>query len=293
MPKPYDVTTKDLLRRDPPSWLAYLGLGVAGPIEVVDADLSTVPAEGDRVYRIRGRSAHLVHVEMQSHPDPRLPRRLWRYNAMLDLKYDLRVRSIALLLRAAADSKHLTELLEIRSPDREPIATFHYRVIRAWEHPVEPLLTGPLATLPMAPIADVPVADLPEILEQIGARLAAEAPPTEAARMMSSTLILAGMRLDINLLKVMRGRLRTMNILKDSSYYQILLEEGKELGERTGERKGIRKTIYRLGRIRFGRLPRATRALIEAIDDLERLEALSERVLTASSWDDLLAVPKS
>jgi len=50
--------------------------------------------------------------------------------------------------------------------------------------------------------------------------------------------------------------------------------------------------LIRQGRIRFGRLPKATRATIEAIDDLNRLEHVAERILTATSWDDLLAGPK-
>jgi predicted transposase YdaD len=90
----------------------------------------------------------------------------------------------------------------------------------------------------------------------------------------------------------LRGRLRTMNILKDSSFYQVLLKEGREVGLREGEMKGVRKSIFRQGRIRFGRLPRTTRAAIDAIDDPDRLERHSERVLTATSWDDLLATKK-
>ncbi len=108
MPKPYDVTTKDLLQRDPPSWMAYFRLSAGGPIEAIAADVSTVPAETDQVYRVGGRGPHLVHIEMQSHRDSKLARRLWRYNALLDLKYDLRVRSIAVLLRPEADSRKLT-----------------------------------------------------------------------------------------------------------------------------------------------------------------------------------------
>ena len=106
---------------------------------------------------------------------------------------------------------------------------------------------------------------------------------------MTSALTLAGMRLDFDVVEAMRGRLRTMNILKDSSFYQVLLKEGREKGLQKGRIKGLRKTPIRLGRIRFGRLPKATRAAIEAIDDLDRLERLSERILTATSWDDLLA----
>ena len=144
----------------------------------------------------------------------------------------------------------------------------------------------------MAPLADVPVQDLPRILEQIDSRLAAEAPPAEAARMMASTLTLAGMRLDPNVIDALERRLRTMNLLRDSSYYQVLQKRGREEAEKLGEIKGARKLLIRQGRIRFGRLDKATRAAIEAIDDLERLERLSERLLTATNWSDLLAESK-
>ncbi len=294
MRKRYDPTTKDILYRDPPAWMSYMQLSAAGrPIEVIDADLSTVPSEADRVYRVGGPHPYLVHVEMQSRHDSRLARRLWRYNALLDLKYHLRVMSVALLLRREAGSRKLNGSLNLSLPGGEPVVSFRYRVVRAWEHPVAPILAGPLATLPMAALADVSSDDLPDVLENIDSRLAAEAPPSEAVRIMASTLILAGMRLTPDDVDTLRRRLRTMNILKDSSFYQVLLKEGKELGLeeglRLGQLKEARKLLIRLGRARFGRLPNPTRAVIEGIDDLERLEQLSERILTATSWDDLLA----
>jgi hypothetical protein len=76
--------------------------------------------------------------------------------------------------------------------------------------------------------------------------------------------------------------------LEDSSFYQVLLKEGREEGRKQGEISGARKLLIRQGRIRFGRLDEATRAAIEAIDDLERL---GERLLSTSSWSDLLAEP--
>jgi predicted transposase YdaD len=109
---------------------------------------------------------------------------------------------------------------------------------------------------------------------------------------MASALTLAGMRLDFDVVEALEGRLRTMNILRDSSFYQFLLKEGMEKGEQKGEIKGARNLLIRLGRIRFGRLPRATRAAIEAIDDLDQLERLAERILTATSWDDLMVEQK-
>jgi predicted transposase YdaD len=80
-----------------------------------------------------------------------------------------------------------------------------------------------------------------------------------------------------------------MNILKDSSFYQVLLKEGMEKGEVLGQIKGARRLLIRQGRLRFGCLSKSTRARLEAIHDMERLDHLSERVLTATSWDDLLA----
>jgi hypothetical protein len=241
--KPYDVTTKDFLKRDPPSWMDYLHLNPGGPIQSIDTDVSTISAQVDQVYRVMGRRSHLIHVEMQSHRDSRLARRLWRYNALLDLKYDLRVRSVALLLRPEADSKKLTGVLELRLPNKDRVVTFNYGVVRAWEQPVEPILTGPLATLPMATLADVPLADLPHLLERIDSRLAGEAPPPEAARIMTSALTLVGMRLDADLVETLKRRLRTMNILKDSSFYQVLLKEGMEKGEILGQIKGARRLL--------------------------------------------------
>ena len=83
-----------------------------------------------------------------------------------------------------------------------------------------------------------------------------------------------------------------MNLLKDSSFSQVLQKWANEAREKHGEIKGARRILLHQGRIRFGRLPKATRAAIEAIDDLERLERLSERLFTATSWAELIAEPE-
>ncbi len=45
-------------------------------------------------------------------------------------------------------------------PDEVPYNVFRYRVIRVWQLPPDPLLTGGLGTLPLAPISAVTVGDL-------------------------------------------------------------------------------------------------------------------------------------
>ena len=89
--------------------------------------------------------------------------------------------------------------------------------------------------------------------------------------MTRSALTLAEMGVNLDIIDVLRGTLHTMNFLEDSSFYQLMLKEGREVGLRKGEIKGARELLIRVGRIRFGRLPKAIRAAIEAIDDLDRL----------------------
>ena len=287
-PKKIDTTTRELLADDPPAWINYFGLYVLGSIQVMDSNVASTAAETDQVYRVAKPRPHLIHIEMQARWDNTLPRRLWRYNALLDLKYDFRVRSVVLLLRPTADSKQLTGVLDLRLPDGDRIVEFHYSVVRAWQQPVKPLLTGPLATLPMATLADVPVADLPDILHQIDSRLMAETSPGNAAIMMVRTLFLAGMRMDQEQVKVLKRRLRAMNILKESSFSRPYFEEGEKVGEKRGGIAVAKKIVIDLGQERFGRLNKATRAKIESIDDLERLEALIKKALKVASWADLL-----
>src|SRR5262245_45097308 len=49
-----------------------------------------------------------------------------------------------------------------------------------------------------------------------------------------------------------------------------------------------RKIVLRLGRKRFGPASPDTISALEAIEDPEELEALTERVLDVSRWDELL-----
>jgi hypothetical protein len=85
---------------------------------------------------------------------------------------------------------------------------------------------------------------------------------------------------------------RTEFDIRDSSFYQVLLKEGSEIEMRLGRIEAAKSIIIRLGLIGFGPLPKATRAAVEATDDLRRLERLCIRILTATSWDDLLADQK-
>jgi hypothetical protein len=130
MPKPFDATTRYLLEAHPDAWPRYFGLPSAWPVGVINADLSTITAEADKVLRIGVPEPWLLHVELQSSCDRLLPRRLLRYNVLLDVRHDLPVRSVAVLLRPEADGPNLTGILQRQPPGEDVHLEFRYQVVR-------------------------------------------------------------------------------------------------------------------------------------------------------------------
>jgi hypothetical protein len=69
-------------------------------------------------------------------------------------------------------------------------------------------------------------------------------------------------------------------------------EEGLSEGLAKGQRAGLLRTILSLGQQRFGKAAsRKQKAQLEGIDDLARLERISDRLLQVTTWADLLATP--
>ena len=85
----------------------------------------------------------------------------------------------------------------------------------------------------------------------------------------------------IHQLRLLEG----IQTMRESTTYQAILREGRITGEQ--------QLLLRLGTKRFGEPDATTVAAIEAIQDIDRLEALGERILDPGvrDWDDLLRTP--
>ena len=56
--------------------------------------------------------------------------------------------------------------------------------------------------------------------------------------------------------------------------------------------EALREAVLRLGRQRFGKVAgRKQKTLLNAVTDVARLERILDRILAATSWEDLLATP--
>jgi predicted transposase YdaD len=287
VPKPFDATTKHLVEARPAAWLEYAGLPRAD-VDVIDADLSTVTADADRVLRVNAPAPWLAHLEFQAGYDRDLGERTLQYNVLLHRRHGLPVQSVVLLLRPEADGPEMTGVVQHRLPWGDLYHEFRYQVVRAWQKPVEAVLSGGLGTLPLAPLSDVSRAALPGVIDRMKERIRREAPPDEAGLLWTATYVLMGLRYPENVTEQLLQGVRDM---KESVTYQAILAEGRAEGLAQGRAAEARAILLRIGGKRFGPPSAQTRAAIEGVTSVERLELLTERLLDVESWDELLAEP--
>jgi predicted transposase YdaD len=279
MSKPFDATLKGMLEESPGDWPVLAGFP-RGEAEVIDADISTFTVAADKVIRVRGTTDWIMHVEFQAGPDASLPRRLQVGNTLLDDRHGLLVRSVAVLLRPEANLTNLTGVYERRFQGEEAHTVFRYRILRVWQLPVEPLLTGGLGPMPLAPISAVTEADLPRVIDRMKQRLSGRRVRHEAPRLWTATFVLLGMRYsEAAAAQLLEG----VTAMEESVTYQAIVRKGRV--------QGVRGLLLRQGAVQFGRPSKAVRDALEAITDPERLDHLGERLLRAASWEELLDLP--
>jgi predicted transposase YdaD len=285
--KEFDPTLKTLVEGSPGDWPVLMGQSAART-RVIDADIATVSGAADKVLHVSATPPYLVHLDFQSgHDSAKLPPLLHVRSTLLHHRHGLLVRSAAVLLRREADSKALTENLELAFPGEAPYDTFHYKVIRVWELSPGQLLRGGLSTMPLAPISAVTEAQLPGIIQQMEKRLQGRR-RKDAEEVWSATFILLGLRYSK---EFARRLLRGVQSMKESTTYQAIFQEGKTEGEAKGAVVEARKFLVRIGGDYFGPPDAAVTAALEAITDVERLEELGVLARRVASWEELLGLP--
>jgi predicted transposase YdaD len=209
-------------------------------------------------------------------------------NGLLSDRHDLPVPTGVVVLHPGADSPQLSGVYERGFPGEEAYLTFRYQVVRVWQLPPGPLLTGGLGLLPLAPISAVTEPELPGIIERMEQRLCGRGKRKQAPAVWAAAYILLGLRYSAELVaQLFRGVVS----MKESSTYQAILQEGEARGEARGAVRELRKTIRLVGDDAFGPPDAKTAAALDRIEDLARLEEMAKRLRTAGSWQELLNPP--
>ncbi len=282
-----DVSAKELVLDEPAAWADRFGIGLPGPVSVIDSEITTLTAFADKVLKIDGPAPYLLDLEPHSYHDAELARKLWYRQVALDYRHDLPVLTVLILLHREADSPGLTGGYERQLPDGSLTNRYNYRVVRLWREDPELYLTGGVNLVPLAPLTDVAEADLPGLVRRMAERIHPE-PEPRADMLWIAALLLMGYRYDETLAtRLVKGVWKNM---RDSTTYQAILKEGRQEGVIEGQISEARRLLLRQGTRRFGTPDVAIVAAIEAIRDVDRLESLSDRIVdaTATDWDDLL-----
>ncbi|HZT79981.1 MAG TPA: hypothetical protein VFA26_07165 [Gemmataceae bacterium] len=283
----FDATLKDLGTEAPGAYLKTFDRPPTLPVSVLNVDLSTVTAAADLVIGLGEPLQEIVHIDFQSSAAARKHADMIAYNVLLYRHYDVPVHSIVVLLRPQAVHSNLSGAVSYSARPGRGSMNFGYEVIRLWERPADELLAGELHTLPLAVLGrlaeGVSLEDgLAAVARRLIERLDREASPERAQKLLTSALLLTGLRVRRDVARQAFQRARAMD-LRDSDTYLAILEEGCE--------RQVKKDIARLGQKRFGPAEAAALARLQAMTDLSRLERILDRVMEASGWQDLLDTP--
>jgi hypothetical protein len=284
---PFDATLKELGREGPADFLAAFDLPPAGPLTLLNVDLSTVTTAADLIVGIGKPLERVVHIDFQSSAAVWKHADVLVYNALVYAEYHVPVHSIVILLRPQAAHSNLNGRVSYAAPSGRGSMNFTYEVVRLWERPAEEFLTGGLGTVPLAMLGALPegmptLDALTAVAQRLIERLEHEAPPERARKLLTAAFLLTGLRVKRDVaLQVFRG-VRTM---QDSDTYLAILEEGEEAK--------AKKVIIRQGQKRYGPPGEEITSKLDGITGLDRLDRLIDRLFdaTATSWQELLDTP--
>jgi hypothetical protein len=285
MPKPFDATLKDLGREYPRGFITLFDGPTTQPLTLLNVDLSTVTVAADFIIGLGEPLAEILHIDFQSSAAAYKHFDILVYQSLLLARYHVPVHSMVILLRPQAAHSNMDGTIRYTIRPGRGKMEFGYEVMPLWQQPAELLLAGDLGIVPLAPLGELP-ARLPleegmaDVIQRVIERVVQEATPEQAAKLLAATFVLSGLRLEP---EVARQLFRGARAMRESTTYMAIIDEGRETE--------VKRLIFLQGEDRFGPADEASRARINAMTDLDRLEALARRLLNVASWSELLQLP--
>lgn len=225
----------------------------------------------------------LLHIEFQTYNDAAMAERLLRYNVLARSEYKLPVEPYVIYL--LRDGEVPKSPLIWTCPRDNKVLEFHFHSIELGKmKPEELISTGLPDLLPLLPltkdggrrqvvntmIVSLEKAQRIELLS-IGGTLASYVFSQES----------------VADLAWLQRRLRDMHdILRESPYYQEILEEGREEGREEGQIQTLRQLVVDIIAERFPKLTRLARKQTMFVEDAAILHRLIIKLSTAESIEE-------
>ncbi len=219
----------------------------------------------------------ILHLEFQVKvpQNKPMPLRMLNYWVRLYWQHNLPITQVLIWLKETKNPAVLETEFQLES------VRCGFQVVRMWEQPPEALLQTP-ALLPMAVLCQ---AENPTgLLSQVANEVAKIEQPEEREEIITSTQLLAGLRFNPDLIR----NLFQGGLMRESTVFQEILQEGRVLGRGEGRIEGELAMIYRQLPRRIGTVaPELQQRLLQL--SASQLEDLGEALLDFSTPEDLIA----
>jgi len=272
----WDRTMKQLFGIKPQDFVSWL-VPEAELIHELPEDLHSRDIETDKLCRIRLNGQELLlHIEFQRRSELKMAWRVWEYNVLVTLAYELPTLSFVIYLKK--DSKIAESPVVWALSISQEIHRFHFQNIKLWEVDPDVLRHGGLVGLfPLLPLTQAGIR--PEVVEEAIVRVqkdGGEAVPD----LLSLTYLLAELvcENDNDLLWLDRRFAMLYDVLQESRAYQRIKQEG--------ELQALHRTLLTVIQARFpGIVQLATKRTAE-IHDPATLETLILNLSLAQTLEE-------
>jgi len=285
---PWDTLMKLLMRKDAQALasLALLGVVVG---DALDKELKVKNIEADFFFEayLNGL-AIILHLEFQRSRDPEMDRRMWAYNATMDINTGKPVYSIVVYLVQEENLVGSPYVREI--PGTGAGHHFTFQVINLWEIAPEVLKQTEFeALLPLLPLTQAGKSH--QTIEDMITELQARNRPDLLTLAYNFAGLVFTDEMDQQWLK---ERFRNMqDIMEGSWVYQEMTakslekgrQEGRQEGREEGRQQGLQQAAISIVAARFPTLEQLAKVIIATITDLNRLEVLIVELSVSSSQE--------
>jgi len=296
--KPWDDSLRSLVRASPQAFVSLV-LGDAHFNRELPHKLKTWKQEVDSLLDVTFKGQEmLVHLEFQTYNDPTMAERMLRYNVLARSEYGLPVLSCVIYL--LRDGNVPVSPLSWMVPIGHKVLDFYFESIELGElSPEELLQRGEPGLLPLLPLTRGGASR--EVATTMFADLKT-AGRTELVAIGATLASLVFSRENTTDLEWLHRRLSEMhNILRESPFYQEILQEGREEGLQEGREEGLqeglekgrqeklqvlRDTLLNVVQARFPKMVRLAKGQAAIIDDPAALEGLIVKVSIAQKAKD-------
>ncbi len=275
-----DVSGKWLFGDAPEEWVRWM---LADPTleveEFLSAEFQHVLRHSDALLRVRDiEGPFLLLVELQLHYDPRMPRRMQAYAALAEEKYKLLAYPLVFYLLPPSPGVSLPD--RYYSEFRGLVARRDFRVVKAWTLEAwEVVEQGPLALVPLTPL----MRGADENVVHAGARVLQERGAGE--EMEVALALFASFMMDAERVRqIVRWE---MAVLRESPWYQEIIQEGRQEGLQEGIQKGLSEAVLHLVQTHFDLPGSAVEDLATQLQRVKETKVLRQLLVDAASAESI------